>query len=172
MPALRTPITLTRSATSLIRGIMLEITAGRRPPARRTRTRRVPDLRQVPQLDTRIMPRGLKPVLTRIDRDRIDLDNQIRLPGHARAEPPGPVPAGRPVAAGGSEGEPGGIPARPAGRVRGIPFLPGTGALGVVLGFGPGAAVADRVAILVGHGQAPGRLGIRRRRAGQVPGQV
>src|SRR5580692_4613920 len=154
-PALRPAITHTRSATGLIRNIVLEITSGRGPPAARPGTPRVPDLRQVPEHHPGIMPPGLPPVITLPGRQRPDLDQQLPDPG---GEPPGAVPAGRAGLIGGSEGEPG-----TAGRIASVRFS---------AFHGPGAAVADRVALAVGYRHAPGRPRVAGRRLGEVAGQV
>ena len=80
-------------------------------------------------------------------------------PSAGGAQPPGAVPAGRPVPAGRGEREPG------------VPGRAGSGAFPVTLGFGAGAAVPDRVPVLVGDRHAPGRLGVPRGRGGEVAGQ-
>ena len=168
---------------------MLEIALLGRPPARRTATGDVPDLGQVPELDPRVMTAGLEPVITGVDGDRVERDQQVRPPGHPGGQPPGPVAAGRPVTPGGGEGEP-----RPqagagsaglilaAGRVvaagrimqagrivRGGRVV--SGGAGVVFGCGPGAAVADGVALLVGDGDAVRGLGVGGGGRGEVAGQ-
>src|SRR5580693_4351997 len=101
------------------------------------------------------MAPGLPPVIAIPGGDRADLDEQVLLPG---GEPPGAVPAGRAGLIGGSEGEPGS-----AGRIMPVRFS---------AFHGPGAAVPDRVPLLVGDGDAPGRPGIAGRGSSQVPGQV
>ena len=126
-----------------------------RPAAARPRTGRVPDLGQVPQHDPGIMAPGLPPVITVPGGQRPDLDQHVLLPG---GEPPGAVPAGRAGLIGGSEGEPGS-----AGRVVPVRFSASDG---------PGAAVADGVALAVGHRHAPGGPGVAGRGPSQVPGQV
>src|SRR5580692_7480432 len=103
-PALRAAITQTRSATGLIRNVMLEITSGRGPPAPRPGTSGVPDLGQVPEHHPGIMTLSLPPVIAVPGRQRADLDQHVLLPG---GEPPGAVPAGRAVVIGGGKGEPG-----------------------------------------------------------------
>src|SRR5580692_4873754 len=154
-PALGPAITQTRSATGLIRNVMLEVASGRGPPAARPGTPRVPDLRQVPEHHPGIMPPGLPPVITVPGRQRPDLDQHLPGPG---GEPPGAVPAGRPALTGGSEGEPG-----TAGRIVPAGCLPSRG---------PGAAVPDRVPVLVGDRHAPGGPGVAGRGSSQVAGQV
>src|SRR4029077_19476933 len=91
----------------------------------------VPDLRQVPQHHPGIMAPGLVPVITVPGRQRPDLDQHLPLPG---GEPPRPVPAGMAVR---GKGEPGA-----ARRIRPVWF---------VSFRGPGAAVPDRVPVLVGN---------------------
>jgi hypothetical protein len=117
MPALGPPVAFARSAAGLVRGVVLEVAAGGGPAAGRAGARGVPDLGQVAELDPGIMPGGLKPVIAGTGGDRVDLDDQVRLPGGPGAEPPRSVPAGGPVLPCGSEGERGAVPARSAGRV-------------------------------------------------------
>src|ERR1700678_2369314 len=202
MPALRRAITQTRSTLGFIRGVVFEVALLRGATAGRAGAGGVPDLGQVPELDPRVVAGSLEPVIAGIGGDRVDADDQVRLPGDPGAQPPPAVPAGRPVLAFGGEGEPrAALPGRivgvraglagrigPAGRARarprsvrrsggwpgsagGLLFLPFRGGCGVVAGLGSGAAVADGVAVLVGDGQAPGGLGVRGRRAGQVAGE-
>jgi tetratricopeptide (TPR) repeat protein len=146
----------------------------------------VPDLGQVPQLDPRIMTRSLEPVVACLQGDRVQRDQQVRMAGQAGGQPPGPVPAGRPVLAGGGEGEPWRVAvAGPAGRGmitgrgmaagRGGPagrggFVPLGGAC-MVPGSGPGAAVADGVSLLVGDAETIGGRGVGGGGPGQLPGQ-
>src|SRR5580692_8786787 len=108
-PALRPAITQTRSATGLIRDVMLEITSGRGPPAPRPGTPGVPDLGQVPEHHPGIMTPGLPPVIAVSGGQRPDLDQHVLLPG---GEPPRPGPARRAGLPGGGEGE-----RRAAGRI-------------------------------------------------------
>jgi translation initiation factor IF-2 len=90
-------------------------------------------------------------------------DQEVPLSAGPGVQPPGAVPAGRPALVRGGDGEP-----RPGPRPGWPAFLPVPAA---ALGFGPGAAVADRVALLVGHGDAPGGCRVAGGGAGQVPGQ-
>src|SRR6185437_5524007 len=130
MTALRSGITQARPAACLVRGVVLEIAGPGGPPADGAGAGGVPDLRQVPQLHPGIMAPGLVLVLAWVGVQGVDRDDQVR-PVTRNGQPPGAVSAGRPVPAGRGEREPGA-----AGRA-------GPGAFGVVLGFGPGAAVAD-----------------------------
>jgi hypothetical protein len=124
----------------------------------------VPDLGQVPQLDSGVVAAGLEPVVAFLQRDRVQSEQQSLLPGQAGGQPPGAVPAGRPVITGGGEGEPRqGAGAGSAGRIM--------AGRGVVAGFRSCAAVADGVAVLVGDGQAPSGLQVSSGGAGQVAGQ-
>jgi hypothetical protein len=63
----------------------------------------VPDLGQVPEHDPRIVAGRLEPVIAILGGDRVHGDDQIRLPGGAGGQPPGPVPAGRAVLTGGGD---------------------------------------------------------------------
>src|SRR5713101_3335065 len=111
----------------------------------------MPDLAQVPQLDPGVVALGLEPVVTILGGDRVKRDDQAGpvCPG---SQPPGAVSAGRPVRAGGREGEseakghdPGGAagPARRIATVRRPGFAAFRPLFAVTLGFGPGAAVPD-----------------------------
>ena len=112
---LRAGVAQTGPAACLVRHVVLEVALGGRPPADRTGAGRVPDLGQVPELDPRIMTVGFVPVVAGVGGDRVDGEDQVRA-GPRGGQPPGAVPAGRPVPAGRGEGEPG--PARrwPPGR--------------------------------------------------------
>jgi len=170
----------TGPAVCLVGDVVLEVAVAGWSPAGRGDTDGVPDLGQVPQLDPRVMTAGLEPVVARVQGDRVQGDQQVPLAGQAGGQPPGPVPAGRPVLAGAGEGEPWRVAvAGPAGRIvvtgrggsagRGG-FVP-PGGVQAVAGFGSGAAVADGVAVLVGDGEAVRSGGVGGGGAGQVPGQ-
>jgi hypothetical protein len=60
---------------------MFEIALLGWPAAGRSGARGMPDLGQVPQLDPRIMTAGLKPVVTGVQGDRVQGDDQVRLAG-------------------------------------------------------------------------------------------
>jgi hypothetical protein len=157
----------------------------------------VPDLGQVPEHDARIVAAGLMAVVALAGGDRLDPDQQVRLAGQPGGQPPGAIPAGRsrlviaserepwapavcwlpgrgPVPVPGSAGTGGPIGvAGPTGRVmhaRGGRFAPLRRVVALVFGFGPGAAVADGVPVLVGDGDAPGGAG-GAGGGGQVAGQ-
>src|SRR5207344_1752241 len=112
--------------------------------ADRAGTGGMPDLGQVSELDARIVTAAFKPVVAVLGGQRVEGDQQVR-PVTGGVQPPGTVAAGRPV---------------PAGRCEGEPRRPRSRALPVVPGFGTCAAVPDSVAVLVGHGHAPGALGV------------
>jgi hypothetical protein len=134
----------------------------------------VPDLGQVPELDPEVVTRGLETVVAFLQGDRVERDQQGPLSGDPGDQPPAAVSAGWAVLAGGGEGKSWWWGAAgPAGRIVAAGRL-GSGAscgAGVVGGFGPGAAVAGGVSLLVGDGHAPRRLRVGGGRAGQVPGQ-
>jgi len=145
---------------------MFEVATAGRSPAARPGARGVPDLRQMPEHDPGIVAVCLMPVVAAVGGDRLDLEEQVPLPGHPGGEPPGPVSSGRAGLISWSEGE-----RWPAGRVGSIwcavfvPFdRPGGG--------GPGAAVADGVPLAVGHRQTPGRPGAAGGSTSQVAGEV
>ncbi len=124
----------------------------------------MPDLRQVLELDPGIMTPGLETMITLVGGDRVERDQEIPLSAGLGGEPPAPVSLWWALLAGGREGEPGSVlgPRRAA-------FLP---VPVVSVGFWPGAAVADGVALLIGHGDAPGGCRVAGRGAGQVAGKV
>ena len=150
--AFRVRVTHTRPPARLVRHVVFEIAPPGGPPATRPGTPRVPDLRQVPEHHPGIMPPGLPPVITLPGRQRPDLDQHLPLPG---GEPPRPVPAGM---ANGGKREP-----DSARRIMPDRFASPRGS---------GAAVPDRVPVLVGDRHAPGRPRVTRRGGSQVPGQV
>src|SRR5208282_4115239 len=49
---------------------------------------------QVPELDAGVVTGGLEPVITGVDGDRVDREEQVRLSRDPGAEPPGSVSAG------------------------------------------------------------------------------
>ena len=152
----------------LVRDAMLEVAAGGRAPTGRAGACRVPDLGQVPQQDPRIVARGLVAVVA-LPGDRLHVDQQVRLPGGPGGQPPGAVPAGRLRPGCRGEGEPWPGPTGPAGGITAVRRA-GFAASGRGSGFGSGAAVADRVPVLVGDRHAPGGPGVGGG-AGQVAGQ-
>src|SRR5689334_13412456 len=105
MTALRAGVAKTRPAARFICRVVLDVALGGGPPADGAGAGRVPDLGQVPELDPGIMPAGFEPVLTRVGGDRVDGDDQVRAVSRG-AEPPGTVPAGRPVPPDRGKGEP------------------------------------------------------------------
>src|SRR5262249_19246635 len=141
MATLRAGVTETRPAACFVWRVVLEVALPCGAPAERAGTGGVPDLGQVPQPGRGIVAAGLVPVVAGVGVQRLQGDDQVRS-GSGDPEPPGAVAAGRAVPAGRGEGEP--------ARRRS-----GTGAFPVAFGFGPGAAVADRVALAVGHRHAP-----------------
>src|SRR5689334_8866955 len=154
MTALRTGVAAAGPAAGLVRGVVLDIALGGGPAAHRAGAGGVPHLDQVLQLDPGVVAAGLVPVVAGVGGQGLQGDDQARRVAGG-AQPPGAVPAGRPVLAGRGEGE---------------PRWAGSGAFPVTTGFGPDAAVPDGVAVLVSNGQAPGRLRVARGCGGQVPG--
>jgi hypothetical protein len=146
IPALRSAITQTRSATSFERDVVLKVGLCGRTTAARCGTRSVPDLGEMPQLDARVMTGSLIPRVTGLGSDRVEHDQQVSLSGETCGKTPGAVSAGRPGLVRRGESESG-----PAGMA-GLARRP------VVSGFGSGAAVADGVSMLIGNRYAPGRL--------------
>jgi hypothetical protein len=145
-------VTAARPAARLIRGVVLDIALGGGPTA--DRAGGVPDLDQVLERDAGVVAAGLVPMVAGVGGQGLQGDDQVG-PGSRGPQSPSAVPAGRAIPAGRAEDE--------SGRS-------GSGALPVSLGFGPGAAVPDGVAVLVGDSHAPGRLRVARGRGGQVPG--
>src|SRR6185437_3207394 len=149
VPTLWPAVTETRSSACFVRSVVLEVGLGGRPPADGAGAGSVPDLGQVPQLDPGIVAAGFVAVVAGVGVQGFQGDDQVR-PLAGGAQPPGAVAAGRPVPASRGEREPG------------VPGRAGSGAFPVGPGFGPGAAVPDGVAVLVGHGHAPGCLRVAR----------
>ena len=158
MTTLRAAVTQAGASACLVGDVVLEVSLGGGPAADRAGAGGVPDLGQVPQLDPGIVAAAFEPVLAGVGGQRVDGDDQVRAVSRG-AQPPGAVPAGRPVPAGRGEGEPGF-----SRRARAC-------AVPLVLGFGPGTAVGDGVALAVGDRQAPRGLRVPRGRRGQVAGQ-
>src|ERR1700722_9510380 len=104
-------------AACFVGGVVLEVGLGGGPPAGGAGTGGVPDLGQVPELAAGVVPGGLEAVVAGADRDRVERDDQVRLPGPG-AQPPAAVAAGRPVRPGRREGELWFVLAGPGGRVR------------------------------------------------------
>src|SRR5690348_15412171 len=134
MPTLRTAITKTRPATRLVWDIVLEVPLAGGPSADRTRTGGVPDLGQVPELDSRVVTAGGEPVVAVLGAQGVQLDDQVRSRS-GRPQPPGPQPARRAVPRFGGEAEPGPVPASGRGGEAG----PGT-----VAALSPGGQAALR----------------------------
>jgi anaerobic selenocysteine-containing dehydrogenase len=153
--ALRAGIAQAGPPARFIRGVVLDVALGGGPTADRAGAGGVPDLDQVLQLDAWVVAVGLVPVVAVLGRERVQRHDQVG-PGSGGVQPPGAVPAARPIPAGGGEGEPG---------------RPGTRAFPVALGLGPGAAVTDSVPLLVGDRHAPSGLRVVRGGGGQVAGQ-
>src|SRR5690242_18807777 len=162
MPTLRTTITKTRPATRLVWDIVLEVTLAGGPSADRTRTGGVPDLGQVPELDSRIVTAGGEPVVAVLGAQGVQLDDQVRSRS-GRPQPPGPQPARRAVPRFGGEAEPGPVPASGRGG--------GAGPRTVVASGRGGGAGAGTVAALSPGGRAALRpvAGCPGRRPGLAP---
>src|SRR5271165_3159851 len=170
--AFRAAITQARSAACFVGYVVLKVAGGGGSSADRTGAGGVPDLGQVAELDPGVVALSLEPVVAVAGGDRVERDDQVWLSAGPGAQLPGAVSAGRAMLAGGGEGEsrPRGA-AGAAGRIRfawWVGFVP---ASCLVLGFWPGAPMADGVPVLVGHGYAPGRLGVLRGSPGEVAGQ-
>ena len=101
----------TRRAAGFPGNGVLEVAAAGGPPAGRPRAFAVPDVDQVPELVAGVVGAGVVPVVAAGDRDRFQVDAQVRAAG-SRPQPPGPVPAVPAILA---------VPAVPA--VPGVPGL-------------------------------------------------
>ena len=168
--ALRVPVTQAGPAARLVGDVVLEVRARRWAAAARPGARGVPDLGQVPEQDPGIVTLGLVPVIAGPGGDGLQGDEQVPLPGSPGGERPGAVSAGRAGLVRRGEGE-----RRRAGRIRavfGAWFMTFRGVCPAAGGGGAGAAMADSVPVLVGHGHAPGGPGGAGRRGGQVTGQI
>src|SRR3984885_13087265 len=104
--AFRAAITQAAPATGLVGDVVLEIAVGGGSSATRGGASGVPDLGEVAEQDAGVVAGGLESVITLVGGDRVQGDDQVRLPGNASGEPPAAVAAGRTVLAGGGEGEP------------------------------------------------------------------
>src|SRR5690349_808356 len=143
--ALRAGVTQAGAAACFVRDVVLVVALGGGAAADGAGAGGVPDLGQVPEPGPGIVTLGLESVVARVGGDRVDRDDQVG-PGSGGAQPPGAISAaGRPVPAGGGEGE---------------PRRAGPSACAVVPGFGSGAAVGDGVSLVVGDGQAPRGPGV------------
>src|SRR6185437_7418922 len=158
----RAAITQARPPARFVRGVVVEVALGGGPAAARSGASRMPDPGQVPELDPGIMALGLEPVIALLRGDRVESDQQVRA-ASGDAKSPGAIPARRARLPDSGEGEPRPIPG-PAWWRRSCPFP-------VAFGFWPGAAVADGVSLLVGHGDAPRGLRVGCGSVRQVPGQ-
>ena len=153
----------TGAAACLIRGVVLEVGAGGGSTAGDPGAGGVPDLGQVPEPGAGVVAPGLVSVVARIGAEGVEGDEQVR-PRSPAAKPPGAVPSGRAAEIRRGEGDRRSVP------LPGFPVF--IAAPGVFLGFGPRAAVADGVAVLVGDRDAPGGLRVLCGRGGQVAGQA
>jgi len=144
-PALRIPVAQAGPAIGLVGDVMFEVTATSRTPTAGTGTGCVPDLREVPEHYPGIVTPGLPSMITLPGGDRPDLDQQVLLPGR---ESPGAVSAGQVGLIGASEGE---------RRIAPVGFSSPDE---------PGAAVPDRVPVLIGNGDAPPGPGVAGRGGG------
>lgn len=133
-----------------VRGVVLEAGPRRGPSAAGSGTRRMPELGQVPEHDAGVVALYFVPVVAVADGKGRDLDQHVLQAG---GEPPGAR------AAIGSEGEPG----TTAGRVVPVTFSSF---------HRPGAAVADRMALAVGDGEAPGGPGVAGGGRSEIAGQA
>ena len=154
MSTLWAAVAQARPAAGLVRDVVLEIALARGPPADRAGAGGVPDLGQVPEFDPGVVALGLAPVITGPGCPGIELDDQVR-PGPRGPQPPGPVPARRPLPSLGGEAE-----SRPSVRWS-RPGFPGFFRLPWPLGAGRAHPCPDRVAVIVGHCHAPRRTGFR-----------
>jgi len=77
----------TRSAACLVRDVMFEITIASRSAAGRSGTDGVPDLAQVPQLDSGFVAPGLEAMVAVMGGDRIQGDQQISRSAGSGVQP-------------------------------------------------------------------------------------
>ena len=92
-------------AACLVGDVVFEVAVAGGSPAGRGGAGGVPDLGQVPELDSRVMTGSLEPVVACVQGDRVQREEQVPLAGQAGGELPGAVSAGRPGLAGAGEGE-------------------------------------------------------------------
>ena len=158
-------------AARFVWDVVLEVALRRWAPAAWSGARGVPDLGQVPEQDPGIVTLGLMPVVTVPGGDRLEGDEQVPLSLSSGGEPPDTVPAWWPGLVRRGEAE-----RRVARRwirpICDVGFMAFRGVCPAAGGCGAGAAMADSVAVLVGHGHAPGGPGGAGRRGGQIAGQI
>ena len=99
-------ITQAAPATGLVWDVVLEVAIGGGSSATRGRASGVPDLGEVAEQDAGVVAGGLESVITLFGGDRVQSDDQVRLPRGTGGQPPGAVATGRTVLVGGGEGEP------------------------------------------------------------------
>src|SRR5690242_2805824 len=110
MTTLWAAITQACPAARLIRDIMFEVTLAGGSAADRADAGGVPDLGQVPQLDSGVVALGLEPVVAVPGAEGVELDDEVGS-GAGGAQPPGPESSRRPVPLLEGEAEPGPGPA-------------------------------------------------------------
>jgi hypothetical protein len=70
-------------AACFVRGVVFEVAVTGRSAAGRGDASGVPDLGQVPELCSRVVTAGLEQVITRVQGDRVELEEQVPLAGLA-----------------------------------------------------------------------------------------
>ena len=111
-----------RSSECLVRGVVLDVALGGGAAADGAGAGGVPDLDQVLERDPGVVAAGLVPVVAGVGGQGLQGDDQVRAAAGG-AQPPGAVPAGRPVPAGRGEREPGFSWAVRVRRVPGDPWV-------------------------------------------------
>ena len=94
------------ATAGLVGGVVLVVALGGGPPADRAGAGGVPDLGQVPELDSGVVGPAFMLVVAGVGGDRVDRDDQVPA-GSGGTQSPGAISAPwRPVPTGGSEAEP------------------------------------------------------------------
>ena len=94
--ALWSAITQATSSACFVGDVVLEIGLGGGPTAAWSGAGGMPDLGQVPELDPGIMTLGLEPVITLIDGDRVERDEEIPIARCPESRGPACMPAAEP----------------------------------------------------------------------------
>src|SRR5690242_1658935 len=173
VPALWAAITQARPAACFIRGVVLIVAGGGRSAADRAGAGGVAYLGQVPEPGAGVVAFGLEAVVAVPGGKGLEFDEEFPAED---CQFPDAMGAGRPVAAGAGEAEGGLRPVPAPGGSRGpgaAPFSASGGfrVCAVAGGCWLGAGVPGGVPVVVGHGDAPGRLRVRRGGVGQVAGE-
>src|SRR5580693_5081477 len=103
VPALRAAVAHTGCAARVVWDVVFEVALLCRSSAGRPGASGVPDLGQMPELDPWVVTAGLESVVTCVEGDGIERDEQVRPSRDPGGQPPGAVAPARPVLIGRGE---------------------------------------------------------------------